>query len=219
MADWLRVTSAASGAGPGQVSYAADPNPGDSRSTTLIVAGHGLDIVQEGEVAPTEPPLEWSDNPVDIIDSRMVHRPYGPYIWESWPDPHAPGLGECFGNCGAGCSSSVNPCGGRTQWWELQILTEPERIEGSEWQDVWCYGDMRYLYSFERYRAMGRWIYHGHSAIGCVTHDALCPEATWLGCLAFAGCGTEWDQDWSYEDVVIASKAIHIEELGPAACL
>jgi hypothetical protein len=217
--DWIRLTGAVSGTGPGHVTYIVDSNPGDSRSTTLIVAGHGLDIVQAGTPSPAEPPdLEWGDNPVDIVDSRIVYRPYGPYLWESWPNPHAPELGECFGNCGAGCSNVSNPCGGRTQWWELQILTELELIEDSRYQDVWCYGETRYLYDFDRYRAMGRWIYHGHAAIGCVTHDAMCPEATWLGCLAFAGCGTGWDQDWSYEDVVIASKAVHIEELGPGTC-
>lgn len=218
-AGWIHVVDGASGVGPGRVTIAVDSNGGDGRSATLLFAGRGLDVLQTGRDPDTATPiLTWQDRPVSVAQGSIVFRPYGPIIWESYPDRHAPALGDCFGNCGAGCSSGFNPCGGRTQWWELQVVSEPEPVEGSGHQDVLCYGDTLYLYDFVRYRAMGRWVYHGHSALGCVQHDSLCPEATWLGCLAFAGCGTEWDEDWSYEDVVIGSKAVDIQELGPGSC-
>jgi len=230
-ASWVTFTGNTGGTGSGSVAYSVEPNSGGPRNTTVIIAGRGLDILQEGaseqsgtapqpsNPPPTDTTVTWNDVPVDTVSTEsIIYRPYGPYIWESSPDPHRAELGECFGNCGAGCSGNVNPCGGRTQWWELQILTAPQLIPGSEYQDVWCYGDTFYLYDFERYNAMGRWIYHGHSALGCVTHDSMCPEWTWLGCMIFAGCGTEWDEDWSYDDVVVASLAVNIQEIGYGPC-
>jgi hypothetical protein len=218
-ASWVQLVGSASGVGPGRLTYSVDANTGGGRSTSLLVASRGLDLLQVGRDPVTETPiLTWDEVPVSVDQDSILYRPFQAYIWESYPNRHAPELGECFGNCGAGCSSRFNPCGGRTQWWELKILTEPEHIEGSRWQDIRCYDDFFYLYDFERYRAMGRWIYHGHSAAGCLIHDSACPEATWLGCLAFGGCGTEWDKDWSYDDLVIASKVAEIQELGPGVC-
>lgn len=216
---WAHFVGGTSGRGPGRLTYAVDANGGDGRNATLLIAGRGLDLLQVGEDPITEiPVLSWQDNPVSVVAGSIVFRPYAGYLWESYPNQHAPQLGECFGNCGAGCTSGFNPCGGRTQWWELQVLTEPDLIADSEWQNILCYGGTYYLYDFVRYRAMGRWVYHGHSAAGCLLHDSLCPEALWIGCVAFAGCGSEWDEDWSYEDVIVGSKVVNIQELGAGAC-
>jgi cell wall-associated protease len=215
---WVRLTGNTGGTGPGRVSFDVDANPGAGRNMTLYVAGAGLDVLQDGTDPSTgSQETTWNQEPVFATESFIVTRPFDGYYWESYPDVHASDLGECFGNCGAGCSNAFNPCGGRTQWWELQILDEPVPT-GSFWQDVLCYGDFYYLYEFERYAAAGRWIYHGHAASGCAAHDASCPETIWIGCLIFTGCGTEWDQDWSYEDMVLGSKLLNIQEMGPGTC-
>ena len=207
------------GTGSGTITYEVDPNAGGSRNATLFAGGHGFDLLQEASPSsPEAAPLSLNGDPVSVVNRGPVFRPYGPFIWESHPDANVPALGGCFGNCGAGCSDRVNPCGGRTQWWEMEVLSEPQPIAGSVWQDVRCINGVDYLYEFERYQAWGRWTYHGHAATGCEEHDAICPEFAGIGCLWFNGCGPSWDKDWSYEDTITASRAINIVELSGGVC-
>lgn len=122
-----------------------------------------------------------------------------------WDGPVGAFAGDCFGNCGAGCSDTNNPCGGPTQYWELTYLVQPsyETMTGG-----FCVGYDEYRAVYKGYRALGRWTYHGWSAPGCITHDGVCPEWTWFGCLLFFGCGQpRWERQWSYD-----VQLVHITE-------
>ena len=136
--------------------------------------------------------------------------------WRSeYPNRDAPQLGQCFGNCGAGCSDAWNPGCGGNQYWELQVLSEPVPL-GYRKGEFMCYGGTCYYYEWERVQAMGRWTYHGYFAWGCMTHDSTCPEFLWgLGCLWFGGCGSGWNQDWSYDTLVFGWLPVYFWEIGP----
>lgn len=93
-APWLHVTAGSSGTGDGEVSFTADPNPGDARSGTLTVAGHTITVTQpafvvidfawypaqpeRGEtvtftVSPDMEPLSWDFGSADCAGrSRVV---------------------------------------------------------------------------------------------------------------------------------------------------
>jgi uncharacterized protein (TIGR03437 family) len=43
---WIRITSGLSGSGPGQVTFALDPNTGDARTGTITVAGQTFTVAQ-----------------------------------------------------------------------------------------------------------------------------------------------------------------------------
>jgi hypothetical protein len=131
------------------------------------------------------------------------------------PNRNAPELQECFGNCGAGCSDAWNPGCGGSQYWELQILSDLQPT-GYRKGDFMCYGGTCYYYEYMRVQAMGRWTYHGYFSWGCLMHDSTCPEFLWgLGCLWFGGCGSGWNQDWSYDTVVLGWQPVYVWEIGP----
>lgn len=136
----------------------------------------------------------------------------------AYPNRAAPQLGECVGNCGADCGDEWNPgCGGRAQYWELQLLSEPQAT-GYRRAEYLCYGGTCYYYEYMRMQAMGRWTYHGYFAWGCFFHDVTCPEFFGIiGCGWFAGCGSGFDKDWSYEDVVFGWQPWYFWEIGPEA--
>lgn len=110
-------------------------------------------------------------------------------------------VGDCFGNCGKGCSDSVNPCGGPWQHWKLTLATPAEY--GIE--SYVCEGEDRHRIRWDGYRANGIWTYHGYRAVGCVLHDAYCREG-WLGCLVYAGCGSGSPWQWSWNTQVFSSN-------------
>src|SRR5437016_4774065 len=104
--------------------------------------------------------------------------------WITWNSgPNASRInGECWGNCGAGWSPKFNVCGGRAQFWQLQIISPPQSL-GTESYDVICDGFSLWWRHAVLYQAWGRWTYHGYAAIGCQIHDSFCPEVLWgLGC-------------------------------------
>jgi uncharacterized protein (TIGR03437 family) len=45
---WIRIISGLSGSGPGQVTFALDPNTGDARTGTITVAGQTFTVAQAG---------------------------------------------------------------------------------------------------------------------------------------------------------------------------
>ena len=133
----------------------------------------------------------------------------------AYPNRNAPELGECFGNCGAGCSDSWNPGCGGNQYWELQVLSEPQPT-GYKKAEVLCWSGSCYYYEYMRVQAIGRWTYHGYFSWGCMTHDSTCPEFLWgVGCLWFGGCGSGWNQDWSYDSVVLGWEPYYFWDMGP----
>jgi hypothetical protein len=124
----------------------------------------------------------------------------------AYPNASAPELGDCVGNCGSGCSDGFNPgCGPDTQRWELQILSEAQPT-GYIAADILCWEWGCYYYEFMQMQAMGRWTYHGYFAWGCFFHDAICPEFFGIGCVWYSGCGSGWEQDWSYDSMVFGWK-------------
>jgi hypothetical protein len=138
--------------------------------------------------------------------------------WAAGPDGSQ--VNDCPGNCGAGCGSFANPCGGRAQYWELEVVVGPNQIAGPQtW--VGCEGSSElFLETFNTYEAIGRWTYHGHAATGCEAHDAICGPETIPLCVFFAGCGEEYDWDWSYEQYMIGHELLAFTYLGsyPGNC-
>jgi hypothetical protein len=120
-------------------------------------------------------------------------------------------VGSCYGNCGAGCSGTPNPCGGN-QGWEHSIDVQPY-YAGSQVYDVFCSPDVGgWVVVYDVYTYQGRWTYHGRKADGCAFHDTLCrntlipiPFASFLECLVdttvvapWAWCDNVTDYDWPY---------------------
>jgi hypothetical protein len=116
--------------------------------------------------------------------------------WQASPSSGA--AGNCFGNCGAGCSSKINPCGGPRQYWDLTFTAGPDRFQ-SGWEASPCMENQYYIRTWEEYHAIGRWTYHGWVTPGSITHDHYCND--WkIGCVLFFGCGSPgWTDTWSYE--------------------
>lgn len=136
------------------------------------------------------------------------------HSWWRWAWPDGGIVGDCLGNCGAGCGTAWNPCGGRDQYWELEIIGGPNDI-GYDWPEVVCEGDQLLEIVWGRYEAWGRWTYYGHSAAGCFAHDTTCPEFLYgAGCLWWAGCGTEWDEEWDYEYYFVGERRYQVTYLG-----
>ncbi len=57
----------------------------------------------------------------------QIRYPQDGIDWNTTPNSHAI-PGECFGNCGGGCSDAWNPCGGPTQYWELTYCQRRAKI-------------------------------------------------------------------------------------------
>ena len=122
--------------------------------------------------------------------------------WRAWPS--GSNVGDCFGNCGAGCTSDYNICGGPQQYWDLTFISGPTYTGLSGW-DYECdseYGNM-WTRPWNQYQATGTWTYHGWVAPGCVVHDGRCNQFL-VGCLLFFGCGGPgWNNTWSYSESMI----------------
>jgi hypothetical protein len=63
-----------------------------------------------------------------------------------------------------------------------------------------CYGGYD-IFNVNRdvYEAVGRFTYYGYAAIGCQIHDSYCSWETAPLCLIFGGCGSSWNEEWSYD--------------------
>jgi hypothetical protein len=132
---------------------------------------------------------------------EMLQPTYGVDWSQNTPNPDAPPLGDCFGNCGAGCSDHLNPsCGPDNQHWTLQILDAPSSPVYFQYCDGGGAepGNLVH-YHVDGYSAPVRWTYHGWQTISCGIHDAMCPEWTFLACLVYFGCGSGWEATWSYD--------------------
>src|SRR6185503_11059664 len=70
-------------------------------------------------------------------------------------------VNDCIGNCGAGCSSDWNPCGGPTQYWDFELVSTPVLV--SDWWEEYCEwngGDgAKYFYHWGKYIADFRYTY------------------------------------------------------------
>ncbi len=190
--DWIHVTDSSGPTGSGNVWYSVDGNSGAARAGTLVVAGQTLTISQG------EPPS--SPNASEIT-------------WVSQPDPER--VGQCAGNCGAGCGTFFNPCGG-PHYWEHTLLGEPQYV-GDDWEPV-CTDSSSWFVVTPRYTVLARWTYHGLKSRKCEEHDSTCRNLNLIPflpadkvlCLATAGlvglnglnyCEDAQPFDWSYDIV------------------
>lgn len=195
---WLHVTETSASAGNGNVWFSVDGNSGSERAGTLVVGGQVFTVSQ---------------------GSAPVSAPVGDITWTTPPDEKR--VGDCNGNCGAGCSTFFNPCGG-PHYWERNVLSAPQYV-GDDWEPV-CGDSSSWFVVRPRFTALVRWTYHGLKSSNCEAHDATCRALDLLPfvpadkvlCLATAGlvglngfnyCDDARPFDWSYEFVDIGHGA------------
>ncbi len=196
--DWLHVTETSASAGNGSVWFSVDGNAASERAGTLVVAGQVFTVSQ---------------------GSAPVSASAGDITWITPPDDKR--VGDCDGNCGAGCSTFFNPCGG-PHYWEREVLTAPQYV-GDDWEPV-CGDSSSWFVVRPRFTALVRWTYHGLKSSNCQAHDATCRAldlipfipADKVLCLATAGlvglngfnyCDDARPFDWSYEFVDVGHGA------------
>ena len=153
------------------------------------------------------------------VSAQSIRYPNDGYDWNSRPDGSY--VLDCFGNCGAGCGEFPNPCGGSSQYWELDITSSVTFVRSFEEDrcehDDGVVGDVEgelYVRSVDLYRARGRWTYHGLVADLCRQHDTHC-RGIWqiwgvkeLWCYAVtgpialgravSGCANAFYNAWDY---------------------
>ena len=129
-ASWVQVTETTGGQGSGSAWFSVDSNAGDARAGTLVIAGQSLVIDQ------AQPPSTGGS---------------GEITWSIPPD--ADRVGQCPGNCGAGCGTFFNPCGG-SHYWEHQLVTEPQYV-GDDWEPV-CTESSSWFVVRPRYTAVAQ---------------------------------------------------------------
>jgi hypothetical protein len=137
--------------------------------------------------------------------------------WESVTAPIDGQVGDCFGNCGGGCSEDMNPCGPHDQYWELVLLSGPDF---GTYYGEYCDEQEHILtrINVEGYKATGRWTYHGWVTAGCRYHDDTCNGAWWNpGCWIFLGCLIDrHEQTWPYDmDLFYTTQMLGAEAMGP----
>ena len=141
--------------------------------------------------------------------------------------PDSGRVGDCYGNCGAGCSSRANlGCGGRQYW--LKRIRSPLQTKrytiteciangndrGRDEGSVYVQGE-EYAGTITRYTARGTWIYVGFTARLCQEHDYFCRSRG--GCLKasltdhlrpifrrIGGCSGTRRKHWSYNETFTA---------------
>jgi len=153
------------------------------------------------------------------LSAQSIRYPNDGYDWNSRPDGR--NVLDCFGNCGRGCGEFSNPCGGSSQYWELEITSPVTLVrefdeDRCETIDVGMPGDVEgeiYRRWVELYRARGRWTYHGLTADLCVWHDTRCrgisiwvikefwcygPTGIWAMGRAAGSCANAAYNSWDY---------------------
>src|SRR3954469_11692454 len=85
-------------------------------------------------------------------------------------------VGSCYGNCGAGCSGSPDPCGhGQDYWQNLVPISNP--VPDIRAGEPHCSAGFGWINWYQRYTATGRYVFHGFSSDGCRLHDSICRAA------------------------------------------
>lgn len=186
---WLHVAEATPPIGFGTVWFDVESNAEGERVATIAIGGQLFTLTQAA--LPT------------LVAAGEIR-------WASVPDPER--AGQCWGNCGAGCGTFANPCGGEHRW-EHELLTEPTYV-GDDWIPM-CAGDASWWEVRPRYTALARWTFHGLKSRSCEEHDETCRNldfvphlpADKLACtltavlVAFNGsyCAGARPFDWSYD--------------------
>jgi len=144
--------------------------------------------------------------------------------WTSQPDPNAPALGGCWGNCGAGCTGELwggfpAPCGGAHQW-TLTIIGFPWAT-GQVVEDAPFCGPIYNIYpQHDVYQASGRWTYQGQTTTGCYFHDSVCRNqgdaaCFWSAVQIFAGGDLNtfclsWAPNWWTYDTIVVGQTVNV---------
>jgi len=131
--------------------------------------------------------------------------------------PDARRVGECYGNCGAGCGGFPNPCSpGGDYWQNLVPISNPVKdiVAG----EPHCSGGVGWITWWQRYTAQARYIYHGFASDGCRLHDSICRgSGSFLVCFAAlvlpgsAYCSGASPAIWWYDYTAIGWSAQPID--------
>ncbi len=120
-------------------------------------------------------------------------------------------VGKCHGNCGAGCSNDLNPCT-HGSGWRFEPLGPPEYVR--TYNTEFCAdidGGLYLYYTWDVYRAWGRYDYHGRWSPACEDHDGWCWSRPDL-CIAPPNlpfmCDGLRQEVWSYEDYAEAQPVV-----------
>jgi hypothetical protein len=111
-----------------------------------------------------------------LVLATNVTRSYAQTINWVYIPPDERQVGSCYGNCGAGCSGSPDPCGSGSDRWENYVpfgKIVPDIIAG----DPHCSGGVGWITWWQRYTATGRYIFRGVTSDGCRLHDSICRAA------------------------------------------
>jgi hypothetical protein len=133
-----------------------------------------------GDAVASKAFAQWSATPWDGIDWYVGSHPKGKYV------------GDCVGNCGAGCGKFMNVCGGPKQYWSLHILDKWVTASGTYIEER-CEGDSfprLYETSWWEYDALAEFHYNGYVTSGCWDHDIICGALYDPSCVAWDGCGS-----------------------------
>jgi hypothetical protein len=140
--------------------------------------------------------------------------------------PDGQRVGECYGNCGAGCGGFPNPCAPGGDHWQNLVPTSlpvPDIVAG----EPHCNGGFGWISWWQRYTAKGRYIYHGYASDGCRLHDSICRSSgSFLVCFASiivpgsAYCSGASPAIWWYDYTAIGWGAQPIDYTfrDPAEC-
>lgn len=153
---------------------------------------------------------------VSAADAQWVQ---GSIRWNALPQ--GSNVGDCAGNCGAGCSSTNNPCGGPRQYWELEYLDGPNLTSQESGIYACDQGSGHvFIVNADFYEAMGKWTYHGWESTACLSHDAVCGWETFPLCVIWGGCTSEWNQTWSYNEYITGYQLSVVSYWGqyPGGC-
>ncbi len=139
--------------------------------------------------------------------------------WYGVPDGSE--VDDCPGNCGAGCSSTFNPCGGSAQYWESQIVSGPTLVADND-QVLVCLGGSNHvaIATLDVYSGIARHTYYGSSSAACAEHDGLCGWETFPLCAVWTGCSQNHDDEWWYDTAVSGYQVVSLQYWGeyPGTC-
>lgn len=134
--------------------------------------------------------------------------------------------GDCFGNCGAGCTGQLfggfdAPCGNRSEW--VRALYSGPSYTGY-WAEVNCIATgVKEIRGYDSYAYYGHWVYRGIESGACALHDAHCDGAIgFFDCFfSLPGvlsthpdfCNGAHDRDWNGSDKIMPGYVLVSSDL------
>lgn len=132
--------------------------------------------------------------------------------------------GDCFGNCGAGCSGQLfggadAPCGNRSEW--VRVLSGGPSYSGY-WAEANCIATgVKEIRGYSEYAYSGHWVYRGTSSAACVLHDAHCDGGYFDCFFSLPGilsthpdfCSGAHDRDWAGSEKIMPAYVLISSDL------